>query len=67
MSRTVSTPLFGGVYDVPLEGIEAISMPVMNIGPWGKDFHKMTERVLIEDELVRTPAILHKAICEVLK
>ena len=62
-----STPLFGGVYDVPLEAIEAISMPVMNIGPWGKDFHKMTERVLIEDELVRTPAILHKAICEVLK
>lgn len=62
-----STPLFGGVYDVPLEGIEAISMPVMNIGPWGKDFHKMTERVLIEDELVRTPAILHKAIWEVLK
>ena len=61
-----STPLFGGVYDVPLEGIEAISMPVMNIGPWGKDFHKMTERVLIEDELVRTPAILHKAISIVL-
>lgn len=61
-----STPLFGGVYDVPLEGIEAVSMPVMNIGPWGKDFHKMTERVNTEDLLVRTPAILHKAITDVL-
>lgn len=57
-----NTPLFGAAYDIPLEKIEAISMPCMNIGPWGKDFHKLTERVLKEDLYVRTPDLLNRAI-----
>lgn len=60
-------PLFGSFYDIPFEAIEDISMPCMNIGPWGKDFHKMTERVYKEDLYHRTPAILNKAITELLK
>ena len=32
-------------YDIPFEEIKEISMAGINIGPWGKDFHKMTERV----------------------
>ena len=47
-------PLFGSFYDIPFEAIEDISMPCMNIGPWGKDFHKMTERVYKEDLYYRT-------------
>ena len=38
-------PLFGKYYDIPFDALEKISMPVINIGPWGKDFHKLTERV----------------------
>ena len=57
-----SMPLFGKLYDIPFEDINYISMPMINIGPWGKDFHKLTERVLIEDTLVRTPRILNRAI-----
>lgn len=57
-----SMPLFGELYDIPFEDINYISMPMINIGPWGKDFHKLTERVLIEDTLVRTPRILNHAI-----
>ena len=60
-------PLFGSFYDIPFEAIEDISMPCINIGPWGKDFHKMTERVYKEDLYNRTPAILNKAITELLK
>lgn len=57
-----SMPLFGRFYDVPVELIEKISMPCINIGPWGKDFHKMTERVLKEDLYERTPMIINEAL-----
>jgi len=33
-------------------------MPCVNIGPWGKDFHKPSERVLKEDVFERTPKII---------
>ena len=55
-------PLYGTTYSIPLSEIEALSMPSMNIGPWGKDFHKMTERVYKPDLYDHTPAILAKAI-----
>lgn len=61
-----SMPLLGQFYDVPVELIEKISMPCINIGPWGKDFHKMTERVNKEDLYVRTPRIINKAISLIL-
>lgn len=53
-----SMPLFGKFYNLPLEEIKEISMPCINIGPWGKDFHKLTERVLLEDLVERTPKII---------
>lgn len=55
-------PMYGKAYSVPLEKIEKLSMPCMNIGPWGKDFHKLTERVNKQDLYERTPAILNRAI-----
>lgn len=55
-------PLYGSAYSIPLEKIEALSMPSMNIGPWGKDFHKLTERVYKPDLYERTPVLLNHAI-----
>jgi arginine utilization protein RocB len=55
-------PLYGKAYSIPLSEIERLSMPCMNIGPWGKDFHRMTERVHKNDLFERTPALLAKAI-----
>lgn len=57
-----SMPLFGEYYDIPFEAIKEISMAGINIGPWGKDFHKLTERVYKEDLYERTPHILDHAI-----
>ena len=57
-----SMPLFGSLYSIPIEEIESLSMPCLNIGPWGKDFHKLTERVLKEDLFYRSPQLLHYAI-----
>ena len=46
--------------------MEEIAMPCMNIGPWGKDFHKITERVCKEDLYERTPRIINKAVSLIL-
>ena len=59
-------PFFGNLYHLPVETIEEISMPCINIGPWGKDFHKLTERVLKQDLYERTPRIIQYAISQVL-
>ncbi|HYF84235.1 MAG TPA: M20/M25/M40 family metallo-hydrolase [Clostridia bacterium] len=61
-----SMPLFGLLYSIPIEEIESLSMPCINIGPWGKDFHKLTERVLKEDLFHRSPELLHYAISTLL-
>jgi arginine utilization protein RocB len=63
---TGSMPLFGSLYSIPAEVIEDISMPCINVGPWGKDFHKLTERVLKEDLFHRTPRLLNYAISRLL-
>ena len=55
-------PLFGAYYDIPFEQIKAVSMAGINIGPWGKDFHKLTERVYKEDLYEHTPRILDYAV-----
>lgn len=60
-------PLFGAYYDIPFEQIKAVSMAGINIGPWGKDFHKLTERVYKEDLYERTPRILDYAVKLLLK
>ena len=60
-------PFYGSIYKLPIDALESISMPCINIGPWGKDFHKLTERVLKEDLFERTPEILDYAIKEILK
>lgn len=59
-------PLYGDAYSIPFRRIAEISMPCVNIGPWGKDFHKKTERVSREDLTVRTPVLLAEAVRRVL-
>ncbi|WP_077369183.1 M20/M25/M40 family metallo-hydrolase [Anaerosalibacter sp. Marseille-P3206] len=58
--------LWGDIYHIPLETIKNISMPVLNIGPWGKDLHKYTERVCLEELYYKTPILIQKAINTVL-
>ncbi|MDW7668140.1 MAG: M20/M25/M40 family metallo-hydrolase [Bacillota bacterium] len=60
-------PLYGDLYSIPLKEIEENSMPCLNIGPWGKDFHKLTERVLKEDVYERTPKILNFTVSKFLE
>ena len=57
-----SMPLFGSLYTIPIEEIESLSIPSLNIGPWGKDLHKLTERVFKEDLFYKSPRLLNHAI-----
>ncbi len=43
-----------------------LSMPVINIGPWGKDLHKFGERVYKPDLAQRTYPILKYAVSHIL-
>jgi len=55
-------PLWRKTYDVPFAEMQQLALPVINIGPWGKDHHKFTERVYKADLYERTPALLECAI-----
>lgn len=54
------------VYGIPLEIIKELSIPVINIGPWGKDIHKNVERVYKEDLFYRTPRLIEEVINKLL-
>ncbi|MBS4538121.1 M20/M25/M40 family metallo-hydrolase [Clostridium sp. D2Q-11] len=66
ISLAKNMPFYNEIYSIPVEKIEQNSMPCINIGPLGKDFHKLTERVLKEDLFYRTPRISNHAISIVL-
>jgi len=44
-------------YNLPLATIKEVAMPVLNIGPWGRDIHKYTERVYVSDLYEKTPKV----------
>ena len=54
-------------YDIPFATIKEVSMPVLNIGPWGRDIHKYTERVYTSDLYNKTPLVTDFIIKKVLE
>lgn len=67
-------PGWGKLFSIDVEGILALdNIPIINIGPKGKDAHKNTERVEIEYSIKIFPKILLKSIniiekyCEIKK
>ena len=60
-------PLWENIYDLPFGGMERLAIPGINIGPWGKDLHKFTERVLERDLVRQTPKLLEGVIRHILK
>lgn len=60
-------PLWGDLYTLPFDSMEALKIPIINIGPWGKDYHKMTERVYLPDVEIHTPELIKAVINYVLE
>jgi len=60
-------PLWGSVYEIPLDLMDKLQIPSINLGPWGKDLHMMSERIYLPDLLYNTPKIMNKTIQLILK
>lgn len=57
-----NSPGWDIIYKIPFQDLATLDMPVINIGPWGKDLHKITERVFTRDVYVRMPNIIKELI-----
>lgn len=60
-----NSPGWDVVYKIPFEKMKKLEMPVLNLGPWGKDLHKTTERVYADDVFERIPNIIIDLILEI--
>ena len=60
-------PGFGSKYRLPLEEMQELNLPVVNIGPFGKDAHKFTERLEIDYSFSVVPKLVYKTLEELLK
>ncbi len=59
-------PGFGEIYKLPIEDMQALSLPVLDIGTFGKDAHKFTERLHKEYSFKVTPELVYKTIMNLL-
>lgn len=57
-----NTPVWGETYSIPFEEMKKLQAPVLNIGPYGKDPHKRSERLHIQNAFVETPVLLEDMI-----
>lgn len=58
----LNTPGFGEIYDLPLEAMRSLGLPVVNLGPSGLDAHKKTERLFVGYSLEILPELLRLLI-----
>lgn len=49
-------------YHIDFEGIARLNIPVLHIGPWGKDLHQKTERVYIRDVVETVPHLIRRIV-----
>lgn len=57
-----NTPVWGRTYSVPFEEMQKFQTPFINIGPYGKDAHKLTERLHKKSAFEITPKLLAEVI-----
>lgn len=60
-------PGFGTKYQLPLEDMQKLSLPVVNIGSYGHDAHQFTERVERDYSYRLAPELVYKTIIHLLK
>lgn len=60
-------PLWNEVYHIDFKQLENLDIPIINIGPWGKDYHKRAERVYKDDVFNLVPKLITEVIHYILK
>lgn len=64
---TTNMPLQNNGFTFPEETMEKLNIPVLNIGPLGKDAHQWTERLELTYSFEQLPVILNEAINRLLR
>ncbi|MDF2677542.1 MAG: peptidase [Bacillota bacterium] len=59
-------PGFGTSYSIPIENMQQLDLPVLNIGAYGKDAHKFTERLEEKYSFEVVPELVYKTIINLL-
>lgn len=62
LSVASNTPGWGSVYRIALGELKKLDVPVLNLGPSGKDPHKATERLRLSYSLEIFPRLLREAV-----
>lgn len=60
-------PGFGISYDLPIADMQELNLPVLDIGTYGKDAHKFTERIEKKYSFEVAPELVYKTIINLLK
>ena len=60
-------PGFGKLYELPLEDMQELDVPVLDIGAFGKDAHKFTERIEKKYSFTVAPELVYKTVMNLLK
>lgn len=55
-------PLWGTGYHLPLDTISRLNIPFINIGPYGKDAHKNTERLCLSFSFEKSAPLICDAV-----
>ena len=62
VAYTENCPGYGSLYELPLEALGALRIPVLNLGPIGKDAHKLSERIHEPYAFREYPELLRLAV-----
>jgi len=62
-----NTPVWGSSYSIPFDAMANLNAPVLNVGPFGKDAHKRTERLHIKSAFEEVPTLVEEMIKMVTK
>jgi arginine utilization protein RocB len=57
-----NTPVWGSSYCIPFDGMAQLRAPVLNVGPFGKDAHKRTERLHMKSAFEEVPSLVEEMI-----
>ncbi|WP_347861026.1 M20/M25/M40 family metallo-hydrolase [Salimicrobium sp. PL1-032A] len=57
-----NAPVWGDRYTIPFEDMKKLKAPVLNLGPYGKDAHKRTERLHKRNAFEEMPVLIRELI-----
>ncbi|MFP3916931.1 M20/M25/M40 family metallo-hydrolase [Lysinibacillus telephonicus] len=58
----MNTPVWKRTYDIPFDHIAKFKAPVLNVGPYGKDAHQISERLHMKSAFYEMPDLIYQLL-----